>query len=168
MRTEADHAAEAGTQRGRRRQAAKIISRSLLVATAVIVGYFVLPLSSRLAIDTLVELGIGLAVIAGLLTWQVRNIIRSPFPAVQAIAAMVVVVPMFLILFATSYYIIGDADPSNFSEPMSKLDSLYFTVTMFATVGFGDITAVSEGARAIVTVQMVLGLVLVGLVARVG
>ena len=50
---------------------------------------------------------------------------------------------------------------------MTRLDSMYFTVTVFATVGFGDITAVSQGARAVTTVQMMGGLVLVGLIARV-
>jgi hypothetical protein len=55
---------------------------------------------------------------------------------------------------------------STFSEPLTRLDAMYFTVTVFATVGFGDITAVSAGARAIATVQMVGDLVLVGLIAR--
>ena len=44
---------------------------------------------------------------------------------------------------------------------------MYFTVTVFATVGFGDITAVTETARGVVIVQMLLGLVLVGVIARV-
>jgi hypothetical protein len=61
----------------------------------------------------------------------------------------------------------GRSDPQQFSEPLTRLDAAYFTVTVFATVGFGDITAVSETARAVVTVQMLGGLVLVGLIARV-
>ena len=40
-------------------------------------------------------------------------------------------------------------------------------VTVFATVGFGDISAVSSVARVLVTVQMVGDLVLIGLVLRV-
>ena len=56
---------------------------------------------------------------------------------------------------------------SNFSESMTRTDALYFTVTVFATVGFGDITATSEGARALVTGQMVAGIVIVGIGARI-
>ena len=35
----------------------------------------------------------------------------------------------------------------------TRLDSIYFTVTTLSTVGFGDIAAHSQGARAVVTVQ---------------
>ena len=42
-------------------------------------------------------------------------------------------------------------------------DSLYFTVTVFATVGFGDITATSQTGRLIVTAQMILDLIVLGL-----
>jgi voltage-gated potassium channel len=54
----------------------------------------------------------------------------------------------------------------NFSEPLSRLDSAYFTVTVFATVGFGDITPVTQAARATTTLQMVGDVILVGLVAQ--
>lgn len=155
------------TQRTRRRLALASLLRSLFVALAILVGYFVLPLSSHLATDTGLELLAGLLVLAVLLTWQVRSIVRSPYPAVQAIGALMVSAPLFLILFASTYYLMGDAAVDTFSEPLTKLDALYFTVTVFATVGFGDITAVSETARGVVTVQMVGGLVLVGLIARV-
>jgi hypothetical protein len=40
-------------------------------------------------------------------------------------------------------------------------------VTTFSTVGFGDITATSETARVVVTVQMVLDLLVLGLGIRV-
>lgn len=150
----------------RRRRAIFIIVRSFLIAAAVIVGYFALPLDSSRAWGGL-ELLVGLVLIAGLLTWQVRGILRSPVPGVQAIATLAVTVPLFLVLFAATYYLMADADESNFSEPLTRLDSLYFTVTMFATVGFGDITAASQAARGVATIQMVLGLVLVGLIARV-
>ena len=40
---------------------------------------------------------------------------------------------------------------SNFSEPLTRTGALYFTVTVFSTVGFGDITAKTEAARLVVT-----------------
>ena len=151
----------------RRRQGLLIIGRSFLVTAAVCVGYFILPFDSSLALDTGVELVAGLVLLAGLLAWQIRGILRSPFPAFQGVATVAITAPMFLFLFATTYYLMGDTDASNFSEPLTRLDSLYFTVTTFATVGFGDITAVSQMARGVVTTQMGLGLILVGLIARV-
>ena len=60
------------------------------------------------------------------------------------------------------------ADPSNFNvETLTRTDSLYFTVTIFATVGFGDISAASEAARILVTVQMILDLIVLGLGIRI-
>ena len=52
---------------------------------------------------------------------------------------------------------------SNFSQPLSRTDAIYFTVTVFATVGFGDITAKTEAARLVVTGQMITDLIAIGL-----
>jgi len=151
--------------RTRRRLAAASLLRSLLVLSVIVAGYFLLPM--RLAGSvTVAALAGGLAVVAAVLAWQVREIARSPYPRVRAIGALATSVPLFLAVFATTYFLIGRAQPSTFSEPLTRLDSAYFTVTVFATVGFGDIAPVSAQARAIVTVQMLGDLVIVGLVAR--
>jgi len=56
---------------------------------------------------------------------------------------------------------------SNFGEPLTHTDALYFTVTVFSTVGFGDITAKTEAARLVVTAQMITDLLVLGLGIRV-
>jgi voltage-gated potassium channel len=61
----------------------------------------------------------------------------------------------------------GTISAGNFSQPMTRTDALYFTVTVFATVGFGDITATTEPTRVLVTGQMVAGIVILGLGARI-
>ena len=57
--------------------------------------------------------------------------------------------------------------PNSYTEPLTRLDALYFSVTMFATVGFGDITPVTELARVITVLQMLANLIFLGVVARV-
>ena len=52
-------------------------------------------------------------------------------------------------------------------DGLTRLDTLYFTVTVFSSVGFGDISALSQNARALVTVQMVLNLLVLGAGIRV-
>lgn len=54
-----------------------------------------------------------------------------------------------------------------FTQPLDRDTALYFTVTVFATVGFGDIVAASNPMKLLVTVQMLLNLVVFGLVIRV-
>ena len=50
---------------------------------------------------------------------------------------------------------------------ITKLDALYFTVTVVSTVGFGDITAVGQTARAVVTIQMIFDLAFLAIAVRV-
>jgi hypothetical protein len=47
-------------------------------------------------------------------------------------------------------------------EHLTRTDALYLTVTVFATVGFGDISPVSQAARVAVMFQMLLDLVFLG------
>ncbi len=151
----------------RRRLMLGKIVRSALVSAAVIVAYFFLPMSGERGSGSAAWLVGGLAVVSSLMVWQVRDILRSPYPAVTALGGLIVSVPLFLLLFASLYYVMGVQDPGSFSEPLTKLDAVYFSVTVFGTVGFGDIHALSQAARAAVTLQMVSGLVLVGVIARI-
>jgi hypothetical protein len=56
--------------------------------------------------------------------------------------------------------------PASFSEVLGRTGALYYTVTVFATVGFGDITPTTEGTRIVTMTQMVVGLLAVGLAAK--
>jgi voltage-gated potassium channel Kch len=57
--------------------------------------------------------------------------------------------------------------PQAFSQSLSRIDAIYFAVATFTTTGYGDIQAVSQGARLLVSVQMLAGfaVVAVGLAA---
>ncbi|MGO8982823.1 MAG: potassium channel family protein, partial [Streptosporangiaceae bacterium] len=50
---------------------------------------------------------------------------------------------------------------------LTKTDALYFTVTVFSTVGFGDITPKSEAARVVLIVQMLGDIAILGAGARI-
>ena len=76
--------------------------------------------------------------------------------------------PVFLLVFAATYFMMEQANADNFNvDSLTRTDSLYFTVTVFATVGFGDITATSQVARVVVIAQMILDLLVLGLVVKV-
>ncbi|HEX2300451.1 MAG TPA: potassium channel family protein [Pseudonocardiaceae bacterium] len=65
-----------------------------------------------------------------------------------------------------TYVVLAGNQPGSFTEPLSRTDSLYFSVTVFSTVGFGDIAARSAPARVIVMTQMLVDLVVVGVIAK--
>lgn len=149
-----------------RRRIAFVLARTLLVTVALVVVYYAVPLRTTLDVGTLIRLLGGLAALAALIAWQIRVIVRSPHPTLQAMETTAVAIPVFLLLFAATYSVMSLAQPAAFSEPMSRTDSVYFTVTVFATVGFGDISAVSTAARVVVTFQMIADLILLGVVLR--
>jgi voltage-gated potassium channel len=141
--------------------------RPLLTVVALVVAYFMLPVDRELNAGTLVALIIGLCLVVVVIIWETRAILRSRYPALQGIQALAFVAPLFLLVFANAYYVLAHNLPASFTAPMSRTDSLYFVVTVFATVGFGDIAPVTQTARILVTAQMVGNLLLVGIALRV-
>ena len=143
------------------------MARTLLTVVAVVVLYYLLPLDRGFGSRSWLALLGGLLLVGVLVGWQARAIIRSPAPALRALQATALSLPLFLLMFAAAYELLSASDPGAFTEPLTRTDGLYFVVTVFATVGFGDIAAVTEVARVLVTVQMIGDLILIGLVLRV-
>jgi voltage-gated potassium channel len=152
--------------RPERRPALRSLLRSLLTVTALVLLYYLLPLDRAFGPGTITALAVALVLLTALVALQIRSIIRSPHPALRAFESLALTVPLFLLVFAMVYALLAGSDPRAFNEPLSRTDSLYFVVTVFATVGFGDITPVSQLARVLVTVQMVSNLLVLGLVVR--
>ena len=148
-----------------------MVVRALLRAvgsTVVLVAiYYLLPLDRSSAWAAVTMLAAGLVVLVALVAFQVRSIVGSPFPGLRAVEALATSVPLFLLLFAGTYLVMAAISAGNFTQPLTHTDALYFTITVFATVGFGDITARTEAARLVVSGQMIADLVIIGLGARI-
>jgi voltage-gated potassium channel len=151
----------------RRRLIIGAVLRGLVVTTVLVVLYYVLPLDRPWDAGTAVRLLIGLLIFAGVTVWQVRAIAGARYPGLQAAEALGVIVPLYLLLFASTYFLMERASAANFTQPLTRTDALYFSVTVFTTVGFGDIAAKSETARVVLIVQMLADLALLGAGARV-
>ena len=155
--------ADSLTPRRRRWLLARGLLRALATAVLMVVLYYTLPLGSLSDVSLVAELSVGVALLVGVIIWQVGAIERAKYPAIRATQALAVTTPLFLLFFASSYYILSADDTATFTESLSRSDALYLTVTIFATVGFGDISAQTETARLFVTAQMLLDLVVLGL-----
>jgi voltage-gated potassium channel len=154
--------------RQRRRQLLTIAGiRSFATVAVLITAYFLLPFTRLLNGKLIVEFAAGVLLVIVVLTVQTLATLRSRYPLLRSVEAMATTIPLFLVVFSTTHYLINGLDPGSYSEPMTRLDALYFTMTTFATVGFGDITPVSVPARFVTLLQMIGGLILVGVVARV-
>ncbi len=151
---------------GRGRLAGLGLLRSLATAGVLVTVYYLLPLNHITNVRLM--LVAGLALLLAVSSWELRAVTRARYPAVRAIEALATTVPWFVLLFASAYFIMARTNPASFNtHPLTRTDALYFTVTVFATVGFGDIAAVSQSARLVVTAQMMLDLLVLGLGVRV-
>jgi UDP-N-acetylmuramyl pentapeptide phosphotransferase/UDP-N-acetylglucosamine-1-phosphate transferase len=159
-------AASAGRMRLRWPDRIRVVLRVVMTTTSLVALYFLIPLNphSSVAVALLVLMVVGLG---GLIAWQAHAIVRSPRPQLRAIEALAATIPLLLTGFAACYVVMSETTPSTFTEALTRVDALYFSVTVFATVGFGDIAAVSSAGRGVVTAQMVVDLLVLGVGLRV-
>jgi voltage-gated potassium channel len=143
-----------------------VLLRVTLSLVALFVTYFLLPVRSRGGGAEVFWLVIELLIFGAVVGIQVPAIIRSRHPILRAVEAVAILIPLYLLIFARIYLANSLSDPSGFTRQLDTTTALYFTVTVFATVGFGDIVANTNSMRLLVTAQMILNLVILGLVIR--
>jgi|SRR3954447_576689 hypothetical protein len=149
-----------------RRHYAIAAVRAVCEAALVVAVYFAVPLTHHKRSFVVLRIALGLAVFAFTLAVELRAIIRSRRPMLRAAVALALVLPVFIVVFAWTYLTMSLSSPRAFGGELSHISALYFTVTVFATVGFGDITAKTDAARLAVTAQMLLDLAVVAGVVR--
>jgi voltage-gated potassium channel len=150
-----------------RHSVAWAVARPLVTVGALILVYFLLPVDRPLGVGTLITLILGILLVVALIIWETRVILRSRHPTLQGVQALALIVPLFLLVFANVYFVLQHNQAASFSAPLTRTDALYFVVTVFATVGFGDIVPASQVARILVTAQMIGDLLLLGIALRV-
>jgi voltage-gated potassium channel len=153
-------------RRQRRRVIAVAALRTIATIALVVAIYFLVPMDRPLDASAVIGLVLGLLVFAAIVAWQVRQIVRSKQPVMRGVESLAFTVPVYILLFATTYFLMARAQTASFGEHLSRTDAMYFSTTVFTTVGFGDITAKTQPARLVVTFQMFFDLVILGLVAR--
>jgi len=157
---------EALSRRQRRRLVVSATLRTLATIAAVVLIYYLVPMDHEMNGPTIAELALGALVFVAVVGWQVWRISRSDYPTIRAVESLAFTIPVYVLLFAAVYFLMDHANAASFGTYLTRTDTLYFSVTVFTTVGFGDISAKSEAARALVTCQMLLDLLILGLVVR--
>jgi voltage-gated potassium channel len=140
--------------------------RTLATVAIIVTLYYLVPMDQPIDAPTVVVLILVALALCAIVAWQIRAIGRSQYPNARAAEAFACSLPLYLLLFAATYFLMARSRPTTFGAPLTRTDAMYFSSTIFTTVGFGDITAKTEAARILVTVQMMLDLVVIGLVVR--
>lgn len=144
----------------------RALFRPVVTAALLVAFYFVVPMNDVADVGSLTILAVVLVGVGVVFAWQVTKVLKADYPTIQAIEATAAIVPVYLIGFSTVYFLMSEASNDNFTEPVSRMGSLYFTLSVFSTVGFGDIAASTDSARAVVSFQIVGNLVIIALGGR--
>jgi hypothetical protein len=152
----------------RERRRATIRTAAIVAGSwvALLAVYYAVPARQHSTGNNLFRLAVGLAILACFLAWQTTRIAQDEVPELRAAQTLGVTVPLLLVVFASIYLSLAHSSASNFSEHLDHTSALYFTISVFSTVGFGDITPRTDPTRIVVSVQMLLDLVIIGFVVR--
>jgi len=143
--------------------------RRVLWATVVLMVAVV-----ALASDAVVTEGAAAAWASGIVTVMLavtpflvlRRVLAAPKVTVSSVAGTLSAYLLVGMTFGSLYRTISVIDSAAFNQPLGS-DANYFSFVTLTTLGFGDIVALSDMARSLVTLEAVLGQVLlVTLVAR--
>jgi hypothetical protein len=141
--------------------------RIVIVVALMFVAYGIAPLDYRRDGETAIRLLGTVGVIVVVVAWQLWAIHVARFPALRAIEGFALIVPLLLLGFAATYVRMSAANPDAFSQPVDQVGAVYFSMTIMATVGFGDIAATTDAARITVMLQMAADVIVLVVVARV-
>ena len=141
-------------------------ARAAAMAIVLLAVYYLFPIEHRPHQSVALRLGVALALFVVVLANEIRLIATHDRPMLRAGVAMATIIPLFIISFAWIYLTLSHSSPEAFGGPLTRSSALYFTVTIFSTVGFGDITPKTDPARLVATVQMMADLAVVAVVIR--
>jgi voltage-gated potassium channel len=150
----------------RRRVLIRAVVSIALTWVAILAVYYLAPVGRAGGVHEALWLVIGLLLVGVVVFRRTRRILAADFPGLRAVEGLAVIFPLFLLVFAALYLALSQAAPSTFSQELDHTRALYFAITVFSTVGFGDITPTTDTARIVVSIQMLLDLVVIGLVVR--
>lgn len=143
-----------------------MVLRLTLLVSLLLCAYYAIPTARSRNGSDVPWLILDLCIFGVLVGVQIPLIVKAKYPILRAVEALGVLVPVYLLIFARIYLTSSISDPTSFSADLDQTTALYFTVTVFATVGFGDITAQSRQMMLLVTAQMLLNLAILGLMIR--
>jgi Ion channel len=141
----------------------------LLFAQAIAWSFFLSinrgALNSPVSVAALLSVGVvaillttGLALLGHVVTWHLACSLVNTFT-------------LLVVYFSILYWSFGTR--GNFNTILSRIDAIYFSLGTLTTAGTGSLTAQSQIARGLVSVQMLLGFTFVAVtfaiaVARLG
>jgi len=138
-------------------KAAVVSVLAVIIATVI---YFVVPVPRPNHHSTWVLLFcLGTALLGCLIALTINRLLHAD-EEVRA-GGLIVLLCVTVLFFSWADASLATL-PGQFADMHNRTDALYFNVSTLATVGFGDVHATGQLARAAVTLQIVFNLVFLG------
>jgi voltage-gated potassium channel len=145
--------------RSARRPGRLVLGVVALVVLGV-VGYYLVPVPHQMRESSwAIMFGCGLVALGLLIALAIWRLLGAG--ETVRIRALVLLLVLTILFFSWCDDSVARL-PGQFVDLHTKTDALYFTISTIATVGFGDVHAAGQLARAAVTVQIVFNLVFLG------
>ncbi|SCF29552.1 Ion channel [Micromonospora viridifaciens] len=140
--------------------------RALGACGLLLAAYFLVPLTSDPNVVRLVLRTIGTVIVvvtvAVLITRQVREQLAPTAPtgeaATRSLIRLAVALVAGVLAFALGDYVLATNRAGEFVGLQTRVDALYFALTTITTVGYGDVHAQGQVARAVVCGQMLFSI----------
>jgi voltage-gated potassium channel len=137
--------------------------RPLVSLLGILVVFYALPIGGLVwetatVVAVLVTL-VGVVLLGWAIAGQVRRELTGG-PEVR-VDTLLTLLSLVAVVFAFGYLLLEQSSPGQFVELETRTDALYFTLSTLATVGFGDVHAQGQVARALVSMQIVFDVVFV-------
>jgi voltage-gated potassium channel Kch len=135
----------------------RALAADLALIAAATAGYFFVPVPGPMRVSSLATVfGCGVAALGVLIALAVRRLLTAGENA--RIRTLLLLLVLTVLFFSWSDAAVGRL-PGQFAGLHTRIDGLYFTIATLATVGFGDVHATGQLARAAVTIQVIFNLI---------
>ena len=153
----------------RKRSALVLVGQPALMSALIVGFYYVIPVEPGVRGVQLALRVVGTVVVGLLITWRIVRQVGHHLtePETTPVAGLLTALVGGVAFFALADYTTAILGPGQFVELETKTDALYFTMATLTTVGYGDVHAAGEIARAVVIVQLVFNVVVIATGASV-
>ncbi|GAA4556231.1 potassium channel family protein [Pseudonocardia xishanensis] len=144
------------------------ITRTVVSVGLVLAAYYLAPYGEHVtAGDAWLRgglLALAIVVLVVLVGRRVEHEVRTEGPS--RTGPLLVALVAGVVIFALADLVVATTMPGQFEDLRTKTDALYFSLTTLTTVGYGDVHAEGQVARALVVAQLVFDVVVLATAAR--
>lgn len=134
----------------------------IVVVLAVAVGaYFLVPVSAEARGSEWLRVVLGLGLLLVLVVLVLRQVLLQIQHPDRRLDGLVVAIVVSVCGFALLFFAIATHRDDQFVGIQTRIDALYYTMSTLLTVGYGDVHATGQAARALVLLQMVFNVVVI-------